>query len=210
MSVPVDLDKYQGWMALDENKLQEEHVPEQVIARIERLRALYTYWCRFSSKGVKDIVEFDKLQFKVGDSQAYDDMTILKNIMGNLQESSKKFWRWRINQMLEEDRLAAKRDGDHRAVASIEKNFIKNNMTDKEDTPDLAFDKIVPLEIVATDDPSVIGIKKIPDLRNRIRKLIRKYDGDIEFADFQELPATDNETPPRPEDVDIDIPKDKA
>lgn len=206
MSLPVDIDKYQGWLALDENELIEEHVAQPVIVRILRLRALYTYWCRFSSKSIRDIVEFDQLQFKVGESQAYDDVTILKVIIGNLQESSKKFWRWRINQMLEEDRKAAKRDGDHRAVASIEKNFIKNNMTDKEDTPDMAFDKIVPLEIVATDDPSVIGIKKIPDLRGRIKKLNKKYGGDIEWAEFQELPATNNETAQSPDTFGIEVP----
>ena len=80
--------------------------------------------------------------------------------------------------------------------------LIKNNLTDKEDTPDLAFDKIVPLEIVATDDPSVIGIKKIPDLRGRIKKLIKKYDAEAEFAEFIEIPATDNETAPSPGDID--------
>lgn len=187
MSLPVDIDKYQGLLALDEDQLLEQHIAEPIIARVIRLRALYTYWCRFSSKGVRDIVEFDMLQMKVGESQAYDDVTILKNIMGNLQESSKKFWRWRINQMLEEDRLAAKRAGDHRAVASIEKNFIKNNMTDKEDTPDMAYDKIVPVELVPTDDPTVIGIKKIPDLRGKIRKMLRKYEADPEYTQFEEV-----------------------
>ena len=187
MSLPVDIDKYQGLLALDEDQLLEQHIAEPIIARVIRLRALYTYWCRFSSKGVRDIVEFDMLQMKVGESQAYDDVTILKNIMGNLQESSEKFWRWRINQMLEEDRLAAKRAGDHRAVASIEKNFIKNNMTDKEDTPDMAYDKIVPVELVPTDDPTVIGIKKIPDLRGKIRKMLRKYEADPEYAQFEEV-----------------------
>ena len=187
MSLPVDIDKYQGLLALDEDQLLEQQIAEPIIASVIRLRALYTYWCRFSSKGVRDIVEFDMLQMKVGESQAYDDVTILKNIMGNLQESSKKFWRWRINQMLEEDRLAAKRAGDHRAVASIEKNFIKNNMTDKEDTPDMAYDKIVPVELVPTDDPTVIGIKKIPDLRGKIRKMLRKYEADPEYAQFEEV-----------------------
>lgn len=187
MSLPVDIDKYQGLLALDEDQLLEQHIAEPIIARVIRLRALYTYWCRFSSKGVRDIVEFDMLQMKVGESQAYDDVTILKNIMGNLQESSKKFWRWRINQMLEEDRLAAKRAGDHRAVASIEKNFIKNNMTDKEDTPDMAYDKIVPVELVPTDDPTVIGIKKISDLRGKIRKMLRKYEADPEFVQYEEV-----------------------
>lgn len=198
MSVPADIDKYQSYLALDENELQEMRLHAQVIERVIRFRSLYTYWCRFSSKSPHELVEFDMAMHKVNESQAYDDIHCLKILMGNLQESSKKFWRWRINQMIEEDRKAAKREGDHRAVASMQKNLIKNNMTDKEDTPDLAFDKIVPLQIVATDDPSVIGIKKIPDLRGRIRKLIKKYDADIEFTEFTEVEATDNEKQPLP------------
>ena len=202
MSVPVDLDQYQKWLALDENQLLEEHVPVQTIERVIRFRALYTYWCRFSSKSPREMVDYDMAMYKVSESQAYDDIHCVKILVGNLQESSKKFWRWRINQMIEEDRLKARRDGDHRSVASMQKNLIKNNLTDKEDTPDLAFDKIVPLEIVATDDPSVIGIKKIPDLRGRIKKLIKKYDAEAEFTDFVEIPATDNETPPSPGSID--------
>ena len=178
MSVPTDLDKYQGWLALDENQLKEERLPVQTIERVIRFRALYTYWCRFSSKSPRDIVEYDTAMFKVSESQAYDDVHCLKVIIGN------------------------QREGDHRAIASMQKNLIKNNLTDKEDTPDLAFDKIVPLEIVATDDPSVIGIKKIPDLRVRIKKLIKKYDKEAEFADFVEIPATDNETAPSPDNID--------
>ena len=46
------------------------------------------------------------------------------------------------------------------------------------------------------------GIKKIPDLRGRIRKLIKKYDAEAEFAEFTEIPATDNETAPSPGDID--------
>jgi hypothetical protein len=207
MSVPADLDKYSGWLALDEDQLIEEHVPAQAIERIVRFRALYTYWCRFSSRSPRDIVEYDMGLFKVSESQAYDDVHCVKVIVGNLQESSKKFWRWRINQMIEEDRVAAKRDGDWRSVASMQKNLIKNNQTDKEDTPDLAFDKIVPLEIEATDDPTVIGIKKLPDLRGRIKKLNKKYDADGEFTDFIEVMATDNETAPSPGNVDDIIEK---
>lgn len=189
MSVPKDIDNYTSLIALDENQLRENNVAEEVITRVIRFRALYTYWCKFSSKSPREIVEFDIMMFKVGESQAYDDVHCLKVIMGNLQETSKKFWRWRINQMLEEDRKAAKRDGDHRAVASIEKNFIKNNLTDKEDTPDMAFDKIVPAEIQATDDPSAIGIKPLPNLRARIKKLNKKYYADAEFVEFIEVPA---------------------
>ncbi|MCR4602456.1 MAG: hypothetical protein K5683_02835 [Prevotella sp.] len=190
MSVPVDIDKYQSWLALDEDQLIEEHVPDKTIVRICRLRALYTYWCRFPSKSPREVIEYAMLQFRVQESEAYDDMHILKVIVGNLQESSKKFWRWRINQMIEEDRARAKRDGDHRSVAAMQKNLIKNNLTDKEDTPEMAFDKIVPLQIEPTDDPTVIGIKRIPNLRDKVKKMIRKYDA--EYADFTEIPADDD------------------
>ncbi len=196
MSVPVDIDKYQGWLALDEDQLREEHVPDHVIERIVRLRALYTYWCRFSSRSPKEIVDFDIAQFGVRESQAYDDVHCVKVIVGNLQESSKKFWRWRINQMLEEDRKAAKRDGDHRAVASIEKNFIKNNQTDKEDLPELAFDKIVPAEIEPTDDPTPIGIRRIPRFRKERQKYLKQFGAPAElmtYTPYEEIKESKDE-----------------
>jgi hypothetical protein len=128
----------------------------------------------------------------VQESQAYDDVHCLKVIIGNLQESSKKFWRWRINQMLEEDRKKAAHAGDWRSVAAIDKNFIKNNLTDKEDTPEMAFDKIVPLRIVPTDDPTVIGIKKVADLRGKVRKMLKKYDLDIKYVSALQDISFDN------------------
>ncbi len=197
MSVPINMDEYQAYLAQDENELVENNVPQHIIERVIRFRALYTYWCRFSSKSVREMVEYDMAYFKVKDSQAYDDMHCIQILMGNLQETSKKFHRWRVNQMIEEDRKAAKRDGDHRAVASMQKNYILNNMTDKEDTPELSYDKIVPLAIEPTDDPTVIGIKKIPDLRGKIKKMLKKYNADIEYTEFQEVSesnANDTET----------------
>ena len=109
MSIPVDLDKYQGYLAKDENELIDDGLPVQVIERVIRFRALYTYWCRFSSKSVREMVEYDMQYNKVSESQAYDDIHCIQIVMGNLQEASKKFHRWRVNQMIEEDRKAAKR-----------------------------------------------------------------------------------------------------
>ena len=202
MSVPVNIDAYSEYLPQDSVELRRQLVPEDTILRVERLRELSAYWRSYPSTSPKELVTRCMQIFKVGKSQAYDDIHILKILIGNLEATTKEFARWRVNQMIEEDRKAAKRDGEHRAVASMQKNLIKNNLTDKEDTPDLAFDKIVPLEIVATDDPSVIGIKKIPDLRGRIKKLIKKYDAEAEFAEFIEIPATDNETAPSPGDID--------
>ena len=52
----------------------------------------------------------------------------------------------------------------------------------------MEFDKIIPQQFVPVDDPTVLGIKKLPDLRNRIRMLVKKYsDNSVQFAEYEEL-----------------------
>ena len=114
-------------------------------------------------------------------------------MLGNLNAASKEFWRWKVNQEIDEDRKAAKAAGDFRALAVMQKNRIKNNRTDTPDEPELAFDKIVPVEFRMTDDPTVIGLQKIPNLRAKIKKMEKRYSmPDIEDADFEELPPDDD------------------
>ena len=73
-------------------------------------------------------------------------------------------------------------------MAALTKVMVQNNRTDKDDEPDLEFDKIVPQQFEMTDDPTVIGIQKVPGLRDRIRKLEKKYgDTKIEDADYEEI-----------------------
>ena len=177
MSLPINIDEYSRLVVLDDNELQQQNVAVSIRERLQRLRGIYAYWLQFPSK-------FDK----VGRAQAYDDLHLTQILMGNLQQASKEFMRWKINRDLEEDLRLARQRGDLRAVASIEKNRIMNNRTDKDDEPELEFDKIVPQQFEMTDDPTVIGIQKIPGLRDRIRKLEKKYgDTKIEDAEFEEI-----------------------
>lgn len=176
------------YITLSDDELFEQRIAQTVIERIHRLRGLYAYWLQFPQKFDQDIVQYDMAMFKVGKSQAYDDLHLVRLILGNLQQASKDFMRWKINQDLEQDLKAARRAGDHRSVAAIEKNRILNNRTDKEDELELEFDKIIPQQFVPVDDPTVLGIKKLPDLRNRIRELVKKYsDNRVQFAEYEEL-----------------------
>lgn len=129
--------------------------------------------------------------FGISESQAYDDIHLCQLMLGNLNAASKEFWRWKVNQEIDEDRKAAKAAGDFRALASMQKNRIKNNRTDSPDEPDLAFDKIVPVEFIMTDDPTVIGLQKIPNLRAKIKKMEKRYSmPDIEDADLRSCQMT--------------------
>lgn len=188
MSIPVNIDQYSKLIVLDDNQLQERNVSPSIIKRLGRLRGLYAYWLQFPTKFDKEIVEYDMRMFHVGHAQAYDDLHLTQVLLGNLQQTTKEFVRWKINHDLEEDLKIARRKGDMRAVASLEKNRILNNRTDKDDEPELEFDKIVPQQFEMTDDPSVIGIRKVPGLRDRIRKLEKKYgEAKIEDADYEEI-----------------------
>ena len=192
MSLPVNIDKYAEFLPLDSSELRLQMVPEDTIMRVERLRELSSYWRSYPSTSPKELVTRCMQLFHVGKSQAYDDVHLLKILIGNLEATTKEFARWRVNQMIEEDRAAARRDGDWRAVASMQKNYILNNQTDKPDTPDMAFDKIVPIQLEPTDDPSVLGIKAPKNLRARRDKLIKQFSKDDEYAEYTDVPSTDD------------------
>ena len=96
--------------------------------------------------------------------------------------------RWKINKSIEEDIAAARRAGDFRSVAALTKVMVQNNRTDKDDEPDLEFDKIVPQNFEPTDDPTVLGIERVPDLRGRIRALYKRYSNTmVQDAEYEEI-----------------------
>ena len=192
MSVPVNIDDYSEYLPLDSSQLREQLVPEETIIRVERLRELSAYWRSYPSTSTKELVSRCMQLYHVGKSQAYDDIHILKVLIGNLEATTKEFARWRVNQMIEEDRTAARRDGDWRAVASMEKNYILNNQTDKPDTPDMAFDRIVPKELEPSDDPRDAGISMSKNHRKLRDKLIRQYSRDEEYTEYTEVGTTDD------------------
>ncbi len=173
---------------MNETDLRQERVSAIIIERVKRIRGIYSYWLQFPTKTGGEVAAHDMRLNGVGRAQAYDDVHLMQLLLGNLQQGTKEFYRWKINQDLEHDLTIARNKGDMRAVAALEAARIKNNRTDKDDEPELEFDKIVPQQFVPTDDPSVIGIKKVPGLRERIRQLERKYStSTIEDAEFEEI-----------------------
>lgn len=186
--LPVNIDEYASLLPLDDDQLLEQHVNPLMLERLHRIRGLYAFWLQYPNKSTKAIVQQDIDLFKISQSKAYEDVRLVQKLLGDIQAMTKDFARWRFNQMNERHVLMAERDRDHRAIALLEKNFIKANQLDKEDTPDMAFDQIVPLQIEPTDDPTVLGIRRIPDLRGMIRKMIAKYSkSDIEDAQYVEI-----------------------
>ena len=191
MKAPVNIDEYAKRLPLDISDLREEKLPEAFIDRIMRLRGLYTYWLQFPSKQTADLVEYDTKMWNVRKTQAYEDIQLVKALIGDLQQSNKEFWRWRINTMIMDDHKAARRAGEWRAVASMQKNLILNNKTDKEDPIDLQLDRIIPQAFEMTDNIGIIIPEAKNTPRNKIEDMLRKYgrkdDMAVDDADFEEV-----------------------
>ena len=188
MSLPVNLDEYSRYVTLDDSELRDLRVSDSVLNRLHRIRGLYAYWLQFPSKSDNDLVQYDINMFKASRSLAYEDLHLTKVLLGNMQQTTKEFMRWKINKSVEQDIAAARKAGEWRAVAALSKVLVANNRTDKDDEPDLEFDKIVPQNFEPTDDPTVLGIERIPDLRGKIRALYKRYSNTmVQDADFEEI-----------------------
>lgn len=194
MPLPANLDEYGRYIVMNDDELRNEGVSPTVLQRLHRLRGLYAYWLQFPDKFERDILEHDRAVFGVGRAQAYDDVHLVQIILGNMQQASRNFMRWKINQDLEQDLRAARRAGDHRAVASIEKVRVLNNRTDKEDEPDQNYDRIPLFGVVMTSNPKVLKIEGYDNeaqLRRDIEKFNRKYSREIErekeYIDYEEI-----------------------
>ena len=194
MPLPANLDEYSRYIVMNDDELKEERISPAIVQRIHRLRGLYAYWLQFPDKFERDILQQDIALFGVGRAQAYDDVRLVQIILGNMQQANRNFMRWKINQDLERDLKEARRQGDYRSVASLEKVRVLNNRTDKEDEPQTDYDRIPLFGVVMTSNPSVLKIEGYDNeaaLRKDISVLNKKYSREIEqeqeYIDYQEV-----------------------
>ena len=194
MSLPVNIDDYSRYIVMSDEQLLDEHVGNHILERLHRLRGLYAYWLQFPDKFERDIMQQDMALFQVGRAQAYDDVRLVQIILGNMQQASRNFMRWKINQDLEQDLKAARRAGEHRAVAAIEKVRVLNNRTDKEDEPDTNYDRIPLFGVVFTSNPAALkipGYDNEASLRKDIVSMNKRYNREIEnekdYTEYEEV-----------------------
>jgi hypothetical protein len=194
MPLPVNIDEYVSYIVMNDEELRDQHVSPAVIQRLHRLRGLYAYWLQFPDKFERDILQQDISLFGVGRAQAYDDVRLVQILLGNMQQATRNFMRWKINQDLEADLRAARRQGDYRSVASLEKVRVMNNRTDKEDEPETNYDRIPLFGAVFTSNPSALNIPGYDNeasLRKDIIAMNKRYSREIEnekeFTDYEEV-----------------------
>lgn len=188
MSIPANIDEYQLSLFSSVEEMRRKNLPQEMVTRLLRLRSLYTFWLNFPDKTTKEMVQQDTLMNPdIKERAAYDDIKLLKMLIGNLEQESKEWHRHVFNTRSDRIYKEAMRAHDYRSAEKANADFAKYNRLDKDEVEKLDYSEITPQMIVPTDDPTVIGIKPVKDLRGKIQKLKKKLGADIEDADFVEL-----------------------
>lgn len=186
MPVPATIDVCEKYLFADITEMSADGIPELIQQRLLRLRDMYNFWLQFPRKKDLEIVLEIERRYSVSKSTAYEDIRIIKRLLGDLAKTTKDYHRYKFCQMIDETFDMAKRIKDARAMGAASNYYAKYTQLDKEDILDKGYDKIIVQPFEPTDDPTVLGIKPIPNVRDKIKSKIEQYwSDDIEDVDFE-------------------------
>ena len=194
MAKPQTLELCRVHLFDDVERLKNNSLSQQAIDRILRLRAAFNLWNKYPLKKEAEIRDFIMKHSGVERTAAYEDIQILKILLGDFQETSKEFHRFRFNHMIDKAYEMAERKQDARGMATAAGHYAKYNKIDQDEAVKIPYEDIVRQTFEPTSDPTVIGIKPIPNIREKIAGMKRKYMADIaEDITFEETDFNEEE-----------------
>ncbi len=166
----------------------------QRVAHLMRLRDMYNWILANPSEPDRKFVQVFMGRYQLCQSKVYADLALVKELVPMLGEASKDFHRARIYDMLLEAYNMAKRRKDTKAMIMASKEMARITRVDVEDEKRLPFDMIVVQPFTPSFDPTLVGIKPIPNVDEVKAALKRKLaveipdieDVDYEPADLEE------------------------
>ncbi len=190
MPLPAITDVARDHLFTDRDKMEAAGIPAATIHHVLRLRDAYSYWLAFPSKRDRDIVALLRSRHGVGDTVAREDLRIIKQLLGDLQQTSKAYKRFRFEQMVQRAYDKADAQNNTRDMVAAAAQYAKYSQLDKEDERASVIDKLVPLALSFTDDPAVIGIARMPDFRQKIKAMKERYWAEAtQEVEYEEIDA---------------------
>jgi len=188
MPLPSIIDTAQTHLFTSVDRLRAEGVPEVTINRLLRLRDAYSYWLQFPNKKDREIVAYIQKHHGVSQSPAYEDLKVIKYLLGSIQKTSKDYHRYRFLERLNLLWELAYNKGDIDQMTAILDRYAKYTQLDKEDQQDVDWSLVVPAKMDFTNNPDVLGYKRIPNIKERIAALKERYfTDDVKEVDYEEI-----------------------
>ena len=175
MGLPSIIDVAHEHLFADVSIMKASGLSEPTIRHILRLRDVYNYWLQFPSKKDRDIVNELKLRGGIGDTQARQDLRLIKTLLGDLELQTTNYYRYRVIEMASRayDKAAAMNNTrDMVAAASL---IGKVTRLDKDDPAGNMYEQAAVQSFEFTDDPAVIGLSRVPNHREKIKAMKEKY-----------------------------------
>ena len=182
--------------------------PAASVERVLRLRELYNWVISNPDCKDKEFVDVAIGRFGISKTLAYDDLKIIKSVLPNITQASRDYHRWKYNEMILETYQMAKKRKDTKTMERAATSYAKFNNVNVEDEQSVPYDMIVVQPFTATSDPSVLGIKPIPNIEKVISDMIEKYraesldiddieyeDADIVYDDYEEVREDETDSP---------------
>ena len=171
-----------------EDVLREKY-PDVSVKRVLRLRGMYNWFISNPESKDKEFVDECLSRYGVSKTLAYDDLRVIKSVLPHITQASRDYHRWKYNEMILETYQMAKKRKDTKTMERAATSYAKFNNVNVEDEQSVPYDLIVVQPFTATQDPSVLGIKPIPNIEKKISDLIAKYRAesmDIDDIEYEE------------------------
>lgn len=159
----------------DSREELEADLPAVMVEKVIRVREAYSHWLDFPAKPENEIVQWLMHEHGIKKSAAYDDIRVVAQLLGKINVHSRDFHRWRFYEMFQDSYKMAKSKCDVGAMAKLQANYIKAFQLDQDDVVENDWNRIKVQPFVMTTDPTVLGLKPIPNIQEKIRKMREKY-----------------------------------
>lgn len=184
MALPSPLDACRADLLTDEVELRQKY-PPALADRVLRLREMYNYW--LANPSIKDRQLRDDImhRFRVSQSTAYSDIAIIHQLVPLFSQKSRAFHRTRANEMLLETYALAKARKDTKTMERAASAYAKVNGCEREDEVSMPWDDVPVQPFCASMDPTILGLKPIPNVFDYISKLTAELSRD--FVDINDV-----------------------
>lgn len=189
---------------LDLFTAKEELVKRYDAARVDhiiRLREMYEWMLANPDKKDKMFIAQFEAKYHLSRGRLYEDLGYIKTLLPMLSSATRDFHRFRANEMLLETYAMAKLRKDFKTMEKAAADYAKINRVDIEDEQAVPYDDIVFQPFTATEDPSILGLKRMDEKTKRAlyKSIGEKYPEveDIEYepADIEEDELFKEENP---------------
>lgn len=151
--------------------------------RVKRIRSAHAMWYEYPTKQESEIRQYLMNEFGIKKTTAFQDVETVKILLGDVQNAKKSWVQYQVNKMLLDAYKLAEEKKDVKAMIMAADKIGKYNQLDKPDANELPFDEIAIQSFEPTSDPTVLGLKNDPAIREKIKKMLDKYSSEIEIVD---------------------------